>query len=122
YWLAENTNLSECHQPLFDFIQELSVNGAKTAKINYGVQEGWLAHHNSDLWAKTSPVGNYDQDKTYYPGTFSWQMGGAWLSTHLWEHYLYTKDKDFLREKGYTLMKGAAQFMLDWLVKEPKSG
>jgi len=122
YWLAENTNLSECHQPLFDFIKELSVNGAKTAKINYGTDEGWVAHHNSDLWAKTSPVGNYNQDKTYYPGTFSWQMGGAWLSTHLWEHYLYTKDKDFLQEKGYPLMKGAAQFMLQWLVKDPTSG
>jgi len=122
YWLAENTNLSECHQPLFDFIKELSVNGAKTAKINYGINEGWVTHHNSDLWAKTSPVGHYDQDKTYLPGAFAWHMGGAWLSTHLWEHYLYTSDKMFLQKEGYPLMKGAAQFMLHWLVKDPKTG
>ncbi|QNL50602.1 glycoside hydrolase family 95 protein [Olivibacter sp. SDN3] len=122
YWPAENTNLSECHQPLFDFISELAVNGAKTAKINYGIQEGWLAHHNSDLWAKTSPVGAYDQDKTYLPGAFCWHMGGAWLSTHLWEHFQYTQDRKFLKEKGYPLMKGAAAFMLHWLVEDPKSG
>lgn len=122
YWPAENTNLSECHQPLFNFIQELAVNGAKTARINYGINEGWVAHHNSDLWAKTSPVGHYSEDKTYLPQAFCWQMGGAWLSTHLWEHYQYTADKQFLRNKGYPLMKGAAQFMLHWLVKDPKTG
>jgi alpha-L-fucosidase 2 len=122
YWPAENANLSECHRPLFDFIHELSINGAKTAKINYGINEGWMAHHNSDLWAKTSPVGHYDQDKTYLPSAFCWHMGGAWLSTHLWEHYLYTSDKDFLRQEGYPLMKGAALFMLNWLVKDPETG
>ena len=122
YWLAENSNLSECHTPLFDFIGELAVNGAKTAKINYGIQEGWVAHHNSDLWAKTSPVGDYNRDKTYYPGAFCWQMGGAWLSTHLWEHFLYTRDQNFLKDKAYPLMKGAAQFMLHWLVKDPETG
>jgi len=121
YWPAENTNLSECHQPLLDFIAELAVNGAKTAKINYGIEEGWLAHHNSDVWAKTSPVGHYDQDKTYLPGAFCWHMGGAWLSTHLWEHFQYTQDKKFLKEQGYPLMKGAAAFMLHWLVKDPES-
>lgn len=122
YWPAESTNLSETHRPLLDFIKELSVNGEKTAKINYGIEEGWVAHHNSDLWAKTSPVGHYDQDKTYYPGAFSWHMGGAWLSTHLWEHFQYTQDKDFLKKEGYPLMKGAAQFMLHWLVEDPKTG
>lgn len=121
YWPAENTNLSECHESLFDFIKELSINGAATAKINYGIQEGWVTHHNSDLWAKTSPVGDYDQDRTYLPQAFCWQMGGAWLSTHLWEHYQYTKDKVFLKKRAYPLMKGAAQFMLHWLVKDPQS-
>lgn len=119
YWLAENTNLSECHQPLLNFIKELSINGAKTARINYNIQEGWMAHHNTDLWAKTSPVGNYDRDKTYLPGAFCWQMGGAWLSTHLWEHYLYTQDTVFLRKEGYPLMRGAAKFLMHWLVEDP---
>ncbi len=122
YWLAENSNLSECHQPLLDFIGELAVNGKETAKVNYGIHEGWVAHHNSDLWAKTSPVGNFDQDKTYYPEAFCWQMGGAWLSLHLWEHFQYTQDKTFLSEKAYPLMKGAAQFMMHWLVEDPESG
>jgi len=122
YWLAENTNLSECHQPLLNFIKELAVNGAKTAQVNYGINEGWVAHHNADLWAKTSPVGDFDQDQTYLPQAFCWQMGGAWLSTHLWEHYQYTKDKQFLQNQGYPLMKGAAQFMLHWLVKDPETG
>ena len=122
YWLAENTNLSECHQPLLSFIEELAVNGKETAKVNYGIEEGWMAHHNSDLWAKTSPVGNFEDDKTYFPGAFCWQMGGAWLSLHLWEHYQYTQDRVFLKSKAYPLMKGAAQFMLNWLVEDPESG
>lgn len=120
YWLAENTNLPESHQALFDFIEELAVNGKETAKINYGIDEGWVAHHNSDLWAKTAPVGR-DDDKTYLPQAFSWQMGGAWLSTHLWEHYQYNRDEDFL-EEAYPIMKGAAQFLMNWLVKDPESG
>lgn len=122
YWLAENTNLSECHEPLLSFIRELSVNGAQTAKTNYGIYEGWMAHHNSDLWAKTSPVGHFDQDKTYYPQAFCWQMGGAWLSTHLWEHYQYSQDTLFLRQTAYPIMKGAAQFLLHWLVEDPETG
>lgn len=122
YWLAENTNLSECHQPLFDFIQELAVNGAKTAKVNYGIQQGWLAHHNSDIWAKTSPTGGYDKDPKGTPRWSAWVMAGAWLSTHLWEHYLYTGDKIFLQKEAYPAMKGAADFMLHWLIKDPQTG
>ncbi|ASW73597.1 alpha-L-fucosidase [Chryseobacterium piperi] len=122
YWPAENTNLSECHLPLLDFIKELSVNGARTAKVNYNIDKGWVAHHNSDLWAKTSPAGNYDTDKTYYPAAFSWQMGGAWLSLHLFEHYQFNRDQQFLKDTAYPLMKGAAIFMLQWLVKDRKSG
>lgn len=122
YWPAENTNLSECHQPLFDFMKELAVNGAKTAKINYGINEGWMAHHNSDLWAKTSPPGGYDWDPKGAPRWSAWLMAGGWFCTHLWEHYLFTGDKKFLNETAYPLMKGASQFMLHWLVVDPETG
>lgn len=118
YWLAENTNLSECHQPLFDFMKELAVNGALTAKVNYNINEGWVTHHNSDLWAKTSPPGGYEWDPRGMPRWSCWPMAGVWFSTHLWEHYLFTGDKKFLQEKAYPLMKGATQFMLHWLIKD----
>jgi alpha-L-fucosidase 2 len=123
YWLAENTNLSECHQPLLNFIKELSVNGAKTARINYNINEGWVTHHNSDIWAKTSPVGGLGwKDPRAQARWGAWPMAGAWLSTHLWEHYLFTGDKTYLRQEAYPVMKGAAQFMLHWLVKDPATG
>jgi alpha-L-fucosidase 2 len=121
YWLAENTNLSECHQPLFEFIKELAVNGAVTAKVNYNINEGWVTHHNSDLWAKTSPPGGFDWDPKGMPRWSCWPMAGVWLSTHLWEHYLFTGDQQFLQQQAYPLMKGAAQFMLQWLVKDENS-
>lgn len=121
YWLAENTNLSECHQPLFDFMKELAVNGAKTAQVNYNILKGWVTHHNSDLWAKTSPPGGYDWDPKGMPRWSAWPMAGAWFSTHLWEHYLFTGDRRFLKEEAYPLMKGAAEFMLHWLIKDPGS-
>lgn len=122
YWLAENANLSECHQPLFDFMEELAVNGAVTAKTNYNINEGWVTHHNSDLWAKTSPPGGYEWDPRAMPRWSAWPMAGVWFSTHLWEHYLFTGDKKFLQQKAYPLMKGAAQFMLHWLLEDPKTG
>ena len=122
YWPAENTNLSECHQPLFDFMKELAVNGALTAKTNYNINEGWVTHHNSDLWAKTSPPGGYDWDPRGAPRWSCWPMAGAWFCTHLWEHYLFTGDQKFLKEQAYPLMKGAAQFMLHWLITDPKTG
>ncbi|HYJ37988.1 MAG TPA: glycoside hydrolase N-terminal domain-containing protein, partial [Chitinophagaceae bacterium] len=122
YWLAENTNLSECHCPLFDFMKELAVNGAVTAKTNYNINEGWLTHHNSDLWAKTSPPGGYEWDPRAMPRWSCWPMAGAWFSTHLWEHYLFTGDEIFLREEAYPLMKGAAEFLLHWLIPDPKTG
>ena len=123
YWPAENTNLSQCHQPLFDFMKELAVNGAKTAKVNYGINEGWVTHHNSDIWAKTSPPGGLDwDDPKAMPRWSAWPMAGAWFSTHLWEHYLFTGDKKFLKNVAYPLMKGAAQFMLHWLIIDPKTG
>jgi alpha-L-fucosidase 2 len=122
YWLAENTNLSECHQPLFDFMNELAVNGAITAKINYNINEGWVTHHNSDLWAKTSPPGGYEWDPRAMPRWSAWPMAAVWFSTHLWDHYLFTGNKKFLQEKAYPLMKGAAQFMLHWLIQDPMTG
>jgi len=122
YWLAENTNLSECHQPLFDFMKELAVNGAVTAKTNYNINDGWVTHHNSDLWAKTSPPGGMGwNDPRAMPRWSCWPMAGAWFSTHLWEHYLFTGDKKFLKEQAYPLMKGAAQFLLNWLIEDPKT-
>lgn len=122
YWPAENTNLSECHQPLFDFMKELAVNGVVTAKTNYNISEGWVTHHNSDLWAKTSPPGGWDWDPRAMPRWSCWPMAGAWFSTHLWEHYLFTGDIKFLRTEAYPLMKGAAQFFLNWLIEDSLTG
>lgn len=123
YWLAENTNLSACHQPLFDFMKELALNGAVTAKTNYNINEGWVTHHNSDLWAKTSPPGGQGwDDPRAMPRWSCWPMAAGWLCTHLWEHYLFTGDKQFLRNEAYPLMKGAAAFLLNWLIVDPKSG
>ncbi|MFD1628298.1 glycosyl hydrolase family 95 catalytic domain-containing protein [Pseudopedobacter beijingensis] len=118
YWLAENTNLSELHYPLFDFLERLAVNGKETAKINYNINKGWVLHHNTDIWAKTSPTGGYDWDPKGSPRWSAWPMGGAWLSTHLYDHYLFTGDKKFLKEKAYPLMKGAAEFLLAWLIPD----
>ena len=81
YWLAEQTNLSELHQPLFDFIARMAINGAKTAKVNYDIQQGWVVHHNTDIWAKSSPSGGYDWDPKGAPRWSAWPMGGAWLTT-----------------------------------------
>ncbi len=122
YWLAESANLPECHQPLFDFMKELAVNGGKTVKVNYNIDKGWVAHHNSDLWAKTSPAGGYYWDPKGMPRWSAWPMSGAWFSTHLFEHYQFTGDKQFLKQTAYPLMKGAAEFMLQWLVKDEKTG
>jgi len=112
YWPAEVTNLAECHEPLLDMIGELAVNGAETARINYGAR-GWVAHHNTDLWRQTAPVGAYGAGD---PVWAMWEMGGAWLSRHLWEHYAFGRDEEYLRGKAFPVMKGAAEFMLDWLV------
>jgi alpha-L-fucosidase 2 len=116
YWLAENANLSEMHQPLLGFIANIAETGKTTAKTFYGVG-GWTAAHNSDIWAMSNPVGNFGQGG---PVWANWNMGGTWLVTHLWEHYQFTQDRDFLAQKGYPLMKGAAQFCLEWLVDDGK--
>ena len=118
YWLAETCNLSELHQPLLSFIKNVAITGAVTAKTFFGVQEGWVACHNSDIWAMSNPVGDFGKGD---PVWANWNMGGAWLSTHLWEHFTFTQDTLFLKNEGYPLMKGAAEFALNWLV-EDKNG
>ncbi len=106
YWPAEVSNLSECHLPLFELIERMKVNGRKTAKEMYGCR-GFVAHHNTDIWGDTAP-----QD-LYLPATY-WPMGAAWLCLHLWEHYQYTQDREFLR-KSYDTLKEAAIFFIDFL-------
>ncbi|AXB55716.1 glycoside hydrolase family 95 protein [Flavobacterium fluviale] len=115
YWLAENTNLSEMHSSLLSFIKNLSVTGKITAKTFYGVNKGWAAAHNSDIWAMTNPVGQFGKED---PMWACWPMAGAWLSTHIWEHYTFTQDLAYLKKEGYPLMKGAAEFCLGWLVTD----
>ena len=110
YWPAEVTNLSETHQPLFKMLHELSVTGKETAKSMYNAN-GWVAHHNTDLWRATGPV-----DGPFYG---QWTNGGAWLSQHMWQHYLYTGNKEFLKE-SYPVLKGAADFFLDFLIEHPR--
>ena len=112
YWPALVGNLAETQQPFFSMVRDLSVTGAKTAQEMYGCR-GWVAHHNTDLWRIAGPV----------DGT-TWGMfptGGAWLTTHIWQHYLYTGDKQFL-EEYYPVMKGAADFLLDYMQEYPADG
>jgi alpha-L-fucosidase 2 len=112
YWLAELTNLSECHEPLFDLIDDVAISGARTAEKQYGAR-GWVLHHNTDHWRGTAPINNIDG---------VWPTGGAWLCHHLWEHYLFTGDKEFLARRAYPALKGASLFFVDYLVKDPKTG
>jgi alpha-L-fucosidase 2 len=114
YWPAEVANLSEMHMPLLTWIKDLSQTGKVTAKEFYGAR-GWVAHHNADIWGLSNPVGNVGDGD---PVWANWYMGANWLCQHLWEHYRFSGDKAFLREKGYPLMKEAALFTLDWLVED----
>ena len=109
YWPAEITNLSECHEPLFDLIKKLYVHGKEVASGMYNAR-GWVAHHNTDIWGDAAP-----QD-IWIPSTY-WVMGGAWLCLHLWEHYRYTNDMEFLKEY-YPIMRESAEFFLDFLVEK----
>lgn len=113
YWGAEAQNLSECHTPLFDHIERMRENGRVTARDMYGCR-GTVCHHNTDIWGDTAP-----QDK-WLPATL-WPMGMAWLCTHIWEHYLFTMDRDFLTEKFDTMLE-AAEFFLDFLTDDGKGG
>ncbi len=109
YWLAESCNLSECHLPLLDFVEKLSINGEKTARDLYGCK-GSVAHHNTNLWFDTLPEGVLDASPC-------WPMGLAWLSLHHYEHFLFTMDKVFLQEKCLPLLKKSVEFFDDYLLK-----
>lgn len=111
YWPAEVTNLPEMHEPLFQMVKELSESAQGTARALYECR-GWTVHHNTDLWRMAGPVDG---------ASYVWPLGGAWLSQHLWQHYLYTGDQAFLKT-AYPALKGAADFFLDFLVEHPKYG
>ncbi|MFI6094652.1 glycosyl hydrolase family 95 catalytic domain-containing protein [Lentzea sp. NPDC051213] len=111
YWPAEVTALPECHEPLLGFVSRLSESGAVTAKALYGAP-GWVAHHNSDPWCLTTPVGEGGGD----PAWSNWPMAAAWLCRHLWEHYAFTGDVDWLRDHAWPVLRGAAEFCLHWLI------
>ena len=113
YWPVEVTDLPECHLPLFDALKDLAQTGAVVAKEQYGAR-GWVVHHNFDLWRGAAPINASNHG--------IWQTGGAWLATHLWEHYLFTGDRQFLRETAWPLMRDASLFFVDTLVKDPLSG
>ena len=116
YWPAFTANLAEMAEPLDDFITALAENGQHTAKNFYGINNGWCASHNSDLWAMSNPVGENRES----PMWSCWNMGGAWLVQALWKRYQFSQDKAYLRKVAYPLMKGAAEFCLAWLVENPK--
>ena len=111
YWPAEVANLSECAEPLIQMVRDISTTGQHTAKVMYKA-DGWVTHHNSDLWRATAPIDS---------AVGFWPMGGAWLTTHLWEHYLFTGDRDFLKSV-YPIFKGSSEFFMDILIKEPEHG
>ena len=113
YWPAELLNLSRMHEPLFKMIEELSQTGKVTAKEYYNAP-GWVLHHNTDLWRGTAPINASNHG--------IWQTGSGWMSHHLWEHYLFTQDKNFLRDRAYPIMKQSALFYNAVLIKDPKTG
>jgi alpha-L-fucosidase 2 len=109
YWPAESANLAELHRPFFQMIRELAINGSATAQSMYG-RRGWVVHHNTTLWRDTFPIDGWAH-------TSIWNMAAGWLCSHLWEHWLFGGDREFLRDEAYPLMKGAAEFVSDWLVE-----
>lgn len=110
YWPAERTNLAELHQPLLQMVKELSITGQETARTMYGTR-GWMAHHNTDIWRMNGAI-----DGAFWG---MWTAGGAWLTQHLWEHYLYNGDKTYLASV-YPALKGAALFYVDFLIEHPQ--
>ena len=112
YWPAEPTNLAGCVEPLVAMVRDLSVTGARTAKTMYGAR-GWVCHHNTDLWRATAPIDGVNFGM--------WPTGGAWLCTHLWDHYDYGRDRAFL-DAIYPLLRGAALFFIDTVVRDPRTG
>jgi Glycosyl hydrolase family 65, N-terminal domain len=113
YWGVEAAGLSACHEPLFDLLDRLADQGSAVARELYGAR-GWVAHHNTDMWGWALPVGMGHGN----PSWAIWMMGGAWLSQHLWDHYEFTQDTGFLRERAWPLLHGCSAFLLDWLVDD----
>jgi alpha-L-fucosidase 2 len=111
YWGSEPAGLSECHEPLFDLIERLAYNGRQVCRELYGTR-GWVAHHNTDMWGWALPAGMGHGA----PSWAIWMMGGVWLTQHLWDHFEFSNDTEFLRERGWPLLRGCAEFCLDWLV------
>jgi len=117
YWPAFVANLAEMAEPLDGFVTALAENGRFTARNYYGARRGWSAGHNTDIWAMANPVG----EKREKPEWANWPMGGAWLVETLWERYCFTQDLNYLKQTAYPLMRGAAEFCLDWLVENPNN-
>lgn len=113
YWPAEVANLAECAEPLFAMIDDLVISGRKTAQAHYGAR-GWVLHHNTDLWRGTAPINASNHG--------IWPTGGAWLCQHLWEHWRFSRDREFLAKRAYPVMKEAALFFVDYLVEDPETG
>ena len=113
YWPAEVANLSELAMPLFDLIDDVAATGSRTANIHYNAR-GWVLHHNTDLWRGTAPINN--------PNHGIWQTGGAWLCLHLWDHYLFSGNREFLSHRAYPVMRDASKFFIDILVEDPTTG
>jgi alpha-L-fucosidase 2 len=115
YWPAQTCNLDDCTEPLWAFLSDLSHTGARAARETYGLP-GWVSHHNIDLWRAANPVGMGVGAPTWA----NWGMSGPWLCAHLYEHYSFTRDREFLRTRAYPLMKGSAEFCLAWLIEDGK--
>lgn len=116
YWMAETCNLSEMAEPFIEWMQKMAVNGQKTAKESYGAR-GWVSHHNSDIWAHTASVGPEVRDRDV-TGFSIWPMSSGWLCSTLWEHYQFTGDEKYLREKALPVMMSAARFYLDFMIED----
>jgi alpha-L-fucosidase 2 len=113
YWPAELTNLSECHAPLFDMLEDLAITGRRVAQVHYDAR-GWVFHHNTDLWRGAAPINASNHG--------IWPVGGAWLCQHIWWHYAFTGDVTFLRERAYPILREAALFFVDILAEDPETG
>jgi alpha-L-fucosidase 2 len=113
YWPSETCNLSDCAEPLLSLVKDLSKTGSRAAQETYGLP-GWVTHHNIDIWRTANPVGMGVGDPTWA----NWGMSGPWLCAHLYEHYRFTRDREYLRERAYPLMKGSAEFCLAWLIED----
>jgi len=113
YWPVEIANLAECQEPLYKMLADCAETGKIVAKEHYNAT-GWVLHHNTDIWRGTAPINHSNHG--------IWVSGGAWLSRHLWEHYQFSQDKKFLADQAYPLMRGAAEFFTQFLVKDPKTG